>query len=783
MRVFGGLRTSCSKCWKKKEREVTTLRNVVVKVELNARTVVESFIESKRKEEVRDSSVSGDGVMKKEVDVAEELDKEFKRLIQSQIRDDLLDAVCELSTKVEPHVSEELKDLRDRLERVESEIRKVLLNGALPSADPSFAPYLFGIPSNATLEDLPKMRLIAMLESLRKIGGELVHRNALLEVQSAMKFPVSDIPGAGADAGRDARPGAGPGAGEDPGPGAAAGPGAGPGAGPDSGAVSGAGAGADAGAGKSLDAGPGVAPDGQASTQMNMAVDSQVDRPVEGISWSDVLTQIRAHNDGDGVFGKWLADARTQRKYLEECSERYEYGMASQIHDMEQRLLPRKSQVPYGIGGKVPNDSALKGECGRYLTDNEGLRWTQAELLGMLKKKEEEVTALRSAFPKIEVNAQSVLESFLERKRREEVRDLYLSGSVDGKKEENVGEDIASQLPSLIQSSIRNDLLDQVAELSTKVDPHLSQESIENTMTIVANASTVRAFGIGGRELCRSCNGIGLAVASSGIAATLLTDGRTFHSRFRAPLKPDNTRPFNIPKQGDLAELIRCADLIVWDEAPMSNKFHSEALDITLRDLCNSNLPFGGKVLLLSGDFRQVLPVVKHGSRAQQIDASIKMCPLWKLFEVHCLSENMRILSLGDDPMAQMYDVFLMRIGNGDHIRFVPNEPAAVKLPHEICTDKPIRDLISWTFGDYFYARLILCATNDDAGCVNDMVLNDFPGEVRESYSVDYPASDDHELAIQQEFLNSLNESGLPPHKLRLKIGAPVMLLRNLSPK
>ncbi|GBG90456.1 hypothetical protein CBR_g50801 [Chara braunii] len=555
---------------------------------------------------------------------------------------------------------------------------------------------------------------------------------------------------------------------------------------------------------------------------MNMAVDSQIDMPVEGISWSDVLTQIRARNDGDGLFGKWLADARTQSKYLKECSERYEYGMASQIHDMEQRLLPRKSQVPYGIVGKVSNDSALKGECGRYLTDNEGLRWTQAELLGMLKK-EEEVTALRRTFTKIEVNAQSVLESFLERKRSEEVRDLSLSGSVDGKKEENVDEDIASQLTSSIQSSIINDLLDQVAELSTKVDPHLSQEyeylrlrcesvecalrkllsagalpsidpsfasevfelpvartleelpksclidnrdeemndldddppadmnalpsvpvatpnaAVENTVFIVANANTIRAFDIGGREPCRSRNGIGLAVASSGIAATLLTGGRTFHSRFRAPLKPDNTRSFNILKQGDLAELIRHADLIVWDEAPMSNKFHLEALDITLRDLCNSNLPFGGKVLLLSGDFRQVLPVVKHESRVQQIDASIKMSPLWKLFEVHYLTKNMRILSLGDDPMARMYDVFLMRIGNGDHIRVVPNEPAAVKLPHEICTDKPIRDLISRTFedvcehvgdADYFYARLILCATNDDAGCVNDMVLNDFPGEI-----------------------------------------------------
>lgn len=36
---------------------------------------------------------------------------------------------------------------------------------------------------------------------------------------------------------------------------------------------------------------------------------------------------------------------------------------------------------------------------------------------------------------------------------------------------------------------------------------------------------------------------------------------------------------------------------------------------------------------------------------------------------------------------------------------------------------------------------------------------------------------------ITPDFLNSIKLSGLPHHELRLKIGAPVMLLRNIDPK
>ena len=56
---------------------------------------------------------------------------------------------------------------------------------------------------------------------------------------------------------------------------------------------------------------------------------------------------------------------------------------------------------------------------------------------------------------------------------------------------------------------------------------------------------------------------IGIAVAFTGIAAQLLKGGRTFNSRFRFPLKPDNRSTCDISRQSGLAKLIRKAKVIL----------------------------------------------------------------------------------------------------------------------------------------------------------------------------------------------------------------------------
>uniref|UniRef100_UPI00358EF83A uncharacterized protein n=1 Tax=Myxine glutinosa TaxID=7769 RepID=UPI00358EF83A len=108
-----------------------------------------------------------------------------------------------------------------------------------------------------------------------------------------------------------------------------------------------------------------------------------------------------------------------------------------------------------------------------------------------------------------------------------------------------------------------------------------------------------------------------LPMAYSGIAATLLAGGRTSHHRFKLPVPILENSTCNISPTSKDADALRKANLFIWDEAPMAPAYALVAVDRCLWDVTSNNIPFGGKVLLLGGDFRQVLPV-KVVSNGQQ---------------------------------------------------------------------------------------------------------------------------------------------------------------------
>ena len=85
---------------------------------------------------------------------------------------------------------------------------------------------------------------------------------------------------------------------------------------------------------------------------------------------------------------------------------------------------------------------------------------------------------------------------------------------------------------------------------------------------------------------------------------------------------------------------------------------------------------------------------------------------------------------------------------------------------------------------NFFAKQAILSVQNKTAADINVQILSTLHSEMQEFYSIDTAATTDGGILADQlnpEFLATLNPSSLPPAKLQLKIGAPIMLLRNLN--
>ncbi|OWZ03970.1 Helitron helicase [Phytophthora megakarya] len=82
---------------------------------------------------------------------------------------------------------------------------------------------------------------------------------------------------------------------------------------------------------------------------------------------------------------------------------------------------------------------------------------------------------------------------------------------------------------------------------------------------------------------------------------------------------------------------------------------------------------------------------------------------------------------------------------------------------------------------EYFVYGTILAPTNASVRRINEMVAESLPGETKEYLSVDSLKGVADPNMFELEFLNSLNFSGIPPHRIVLKIGTPIIMTRNLN--
>ncbi|GBN27770.1 hypothetical protein AVEN_31076-1 [Araneus ventricosus] len=108
------------------------------------------------------------------------------------------------------------------------------------------------------------------------------------------------------------------------------------------------------------------------------------------------------------------------------------------------------------------------------------------------------------------------------------------------------------------------------------------------------------------------------------------------------------------------ADKLRQAVLIIIDEITMLTKDGLGYIDSLLRDLMNNDKTLEGKVIIIGDDFRQTLPVVPRGTRADVIESCIKSSPLWTKFTHLSLTTNIRCAGQTE------YKMWLLNIGSGN---------------------------------------------------------------------------------------------------------------------
>ena len=232
------------------------------------------------------------------------------------------------------------------------------------------------------------------------------------------------------------------------------------------------------------------------------------------------------------------------------------------------------------------------------------------------------------------------------------------------------------------------------------------------------------------------------------------------------------------------AKLIHKCSLIIWDEAPMANRAVLSCIDETCQRVMQSTVPFGGKVILLLGDFRQTCPVIRRGSQVEVINASISRSPVWPAFTIHHLTVPIRN---AEDPAFSAF-VDAIGDGGGPKISFQGLQHATSKADLTLFTFPP--DVISNPL--LCLRRCILALTNLQADAYNLAILHQIPGVSRSFCAAD--SLEEHSTVMDDsegdvlptpdailDYVSKVRPNGMPHHTLLIKLGGMYRLLRNLS--
>ena len=250
-------------------------------------------------------------------------------------------------------------------------------------------------------------------------------------------------------------------------------------------------------------------------------------------------------------------------------------------------------------------------------------------------------------------------------------------------------------------------------------------------------------------------------LAPTGIAAINI-GGSTIHSFFQ--LKPGLLTPDSIETIGSRKriDLIRSVRIIVIDEVSMVRSDLFVAIDKRLKEIMGNTSPFGGKQVILVGDFLQLPPVVKEQTEGDYLDRELGgyyafQTRLWQQAKFHCVCLQ--------KIHRQEKDALFMTILN--HLRYGDFETRDIQLEG---LKKPVNVIEALTrlcveAAPLEHPPIYLCTTNRTADALNQLYQSQLKGEAHVFRAV-----------IRGKFPEGDHPTS---EMLALKIGARVMTLTN----
>lgn len=129
-------------------------------------------------------------------------------------------------------------------------------------------------------------------------------------------------------------------------------------------------------------------------------------------------------------------------------------------------------------------------------------------------------------------------------------------------------------------------------------------------------------------------------------------------------------------------------EVIIWNEVTPSLKWAFEAVDRLFRVLSNNDRPFGCKMGIVSGDFRQTLPVVRNENRVKIVENCIKSSYWCHGFTfMSLIVENLRTWN-NDEKFKQC----LLQIGEGIFTNKFETDNEVIDIPKELLSKNDIHN-------------------------------------------------------------------------------------------